>query len=141
MSSLVTKLVSLNEVFNRRLEGVKLHILALPDFAAKINKSEADFDKRSRSNALSVSSLVGNHGKSINITPGNAMDYNLATKVCSDIGGYLVEINSEEENEFIKNTFYKNWDIYIGGSDGIIEGNWEWAHSGDRIPMRNQEGL
>ncbi|KAH3858358.1 hypothetical protein DPMN_100981 [Dreissena polymorpha] len=165
----MTKLDSLNEVFNRGLAGVKRDISALPDFEARINKLEADlnrrlegvkrdtsalpdfearinkleayFNKRSSFIALSASSLVGIHGKGIYIRPNNKKDYNSATKFCSDIGGYLVEISSEEENSFIRKTFTTDWVIILGGSDRITEGNWKWAHSGDRIPMRNQIGF
>ncbi|KAH3858352.1 low affinity immunoglobulin epsilon Fc receptor-like [Dreissena polymorpha] len=143
LSDCEARINKLEADFNRRLEGVKRDTSALPDFEARINKLEADFNKRSRFKALSASSLFGIHGKSIYVRPNNATDYNSATKFCSDIGGYLVEINSEEENAFIKQTFFttRYTEIYLGGSDEITEGNWKWVYSGDRIPLRDQGGF
>ncbi|KAH3858346.1 C-type lectin domain family 4 member F-like isoform X2 [Dreissena polymorpha] len=169
MESVMTKLDSLNETFKRRLEGVERHISALygfdaminkldtdfnrrlegvkretsalPDFEAMINKLEADFNKPSRFQALSASSSsVRLHDTSIYVLGKKRTDYHSASKVCSDVGGYLVEINSEEENAIIMEMSDKSSvsGCYLGGSDRVTEGNWKWEHSGDSIPMRNQ---
>lgn len=57
---------------------------------------------------------------------------------CENIGGYLPEIDSKEEHEFLKdrsNTHFSksSYGIWLGGSDESHEGTWTWVHSGRHI--------
>jgi glucose/arabinose dehydrogenase len=50
-----------------------------------------------------------------------------ASKLASDLGGYLVSINSLAEQQFVANTFsLPNSIAYIGLSDTAVEGTFKW---------------
>jgi len=47
-----------------------------------------------------------------------------AQRKCEEAGGYLVRIESEEENDFVKQTEGPTW---IGATDEMEEGKWRWV--------------
>ncbi len=55
------------------------------------------------------------------------LNFTDASKLASDLGGYLVSINSAAEQQFVKDTFSRPNEIsYIGFSDSAIEGTFRW---------------
>ncbi|MFX0105897.1 MAG: lectin-like protein [Candidatus Hodarchaeota archaeon] len=54
---------------------------------------------------------------------------------CEAMGGYLVTLNSEEENDFVNNLVGTNR-IWIGFSDELNEGSWQWV-TGESITFTN----
>ena len=61
-----------------------------------------------------------------------------ASELCKTQGGYLAVINSQEENDvlftFTRSLGYDN--VYIGLSDSLNEGEWEWV-TGDALDYTN----
>jgi hypothetical protein len=62
-------------------------------------------------------------------------NWNDAKIHCESLGGYLVTINNQEENDFIEELIGLN-EIYIGFTDNMIEGDWQWV-SGEAITYTN----
>lgn len=60
-----------------------------------------------------------------------------AKKKCEDAGGYLAEVQSEPENEFILQLWPKDsaakYGPWLGASDEGTEGKWIWAKSGEAL--------
>ncbi|XP_048752125.1 C-type lectin domain family 4 member M-like isoform X1 [Ostrea edulis] len=57
-----------------------------------------------------------------------------AAMKCIRYGSKLVEIETKDENDFLKNTLLKNKDNYwTGGIDDVTEGKWFWAVSGSPL--------
>ncbi|CAG5124222.1 unnamed protein product [Candidula unifasciata] len=58
-----------------------------------------------------------------------------AQAICKVYNGKLAEIETFEENEFLKNLAKsKQADrVFLGGTDIFGEGNWEWSSSGKHI--------
>ena len=60
----------------------------------------------------------------------DSLSWPAANKKCENMGGYLVIINSKEENDFVYNLANKNqvnnW-IWIGLSDHLSEGTPKWV--------------
>lgn len=54
---------------------------------------------------------------------------------CEAMGGYLVTINSNEENSFVNNLIGAN-SIWIGLSDELDEGVWQWV-TGESVSFTN----
>ncbi|MBK6089965.1 lectin-like protein [Ruminococcus difficilis] len=53
----------------------------------------------------------------------------LAYKTCARLGGHLVTISSQQENDFVLSTWNPNSDtdyLWLGASDERSEGNWTW---------------
>ncbi|XP_010606078.1 C-type lectin domain family 4 member E isoform X2 [Fukomys damarensis] len=48
-------------------------------------------------------------------------------KNCSGMGAHLVVINTAEEQEFLFHTKPKLREYYIGLTDQVIEGQWQWV--------------
>ncbi|GAB1291257.1 C-type lectin domain family 4 member E [Apodemus speciosus] len=46
---------------------------------------------------------------------------------CSDMGAHLVVINTQEEQEFLFHTKPKRKEFYIGLTDQVVEGQWQWV--------------
>jgi uncharacterized protein YraI len=65
----------------------------------------------------------------------NAKTWTEAKDACEALGGYLVSLNSEEENNFVNNLVGANR-IWIGFSDELNEGNWQWV-TGETITFTN----
>ncbi|XP_071114485.1 perlucin-like protein [Haliotis cracherodii] len=58
-----------------------------------------------------------------------------AAEICERFGGYLVEITSSDENDFVKR-FVKargTANVWTGGSDLLSAGHWRWLYSRDII--------
>ena len=60
---------------------------------------------------------------------------------CNQEGGYLTEVDSEEENQaIVKYIITQKWqrkkEFWIGLNDFMVGGRWQWAHSG--IKLGNQ---
>ncbi len=55
--------------------------------------------------------------------------WNEAKKRCADAGGYLVSINSKEENEALWEILGSTWEhsAWIGFTDSDVEGSWRWV--------------
>ncbi|XP_006875556.1 PREDICTED: C-type lectin domain family 4 member E [Chrysochloris asiatica] len=51
----------------------------------------------------------------------------LSVKNCSDMGAHLVVINTQEEQEFLFHAKPKSKEFYIGLTDQIVEGQWQWV--------------
>ena len=52
-----------------------------------------------------------------------------AAEYCASLGGHLVTINSQEENDFLTRVFTRprNEAVMIGASDFETEGDWKWV--------------
>ncbi|XP_048245821.1 echinoidin-like [Haliotis rufescens] len=64
-----------------------------------------------------------------------------AEEICKDFDGFLVEISSSGENNFIK-SFVKNKGlsvraVWLGGNDLLSEANWMWSHSKLNLDFTN----
>ncbi len=61
-----------------------------------------------------------------------------AKAYCEKLGGHLVTITSKEENDFLVETFLKNYDdgVSIGFSDEKTEGTWAWV-TGEKATYTN----
>lgn len=59
-----------------------------------------------------------------------AMNWNDAKEHCETINGHLATITSQAEWDFVSNDNYylllKSTIHWVGGSDEVIEGKWEW---------------
>ena len=61
-----------------------------------------------------------------------------AVSTCNDLGGYLVEIESKPEDDYIINKVTGlaksvNVDYWIGAEDLDNDGNWIWHNSGNPV--------
>ncbi|BFZ21806.1 hypothetical protein BsWGS_24845 [Bradybaena similaris] len=58
-----------------------------------------------------------------------------AAALCSAYGGYLAEINSQAENDFLVSEAQtrKLGNVWLGGSDILKEGAFRWTTSGETI--------
>ena len=54
---------------------------------------------------------------------------------CESLGGYLVTISSQSENDFVANLMVSD-EIWIGFTDESIEGSWEWV-TGESVTYTN----
>merc|ERR1711936_1433092 len=72
-----------------------------------------------------------NFGDSCYHNSGAAMNWNDAHEYCLEIGGYLVEIDAQEEEDWLLGAFaVYDQDYWIGLTDQEEEGEWIWADSG-----------
>jgi len=58
------------------------------------------------------------------------MTWHQAKVDCEARGGHLVAISSKEENNFIRN-LAGSQNIWIGLTDEIYEGSWQWVNGGN----------
>jgi hypothetical protein len=65
-------------------------------------------------------------------------DWLLAKHLCEEMGGHLVCIGNERENEFLVSLMKdaKTNEAHIGLSDDAEEGNWEWINGEPRLFTR-----
>ncbi|XP_052247583.1 perlucin-like protein isoform X2 [Dreissena polymorpha] len=64
--------------------------------------------------------------------------WELAQMVCRDMGAHLVEIESAAENNFVTNELQRRHATsWIGANDLLIENEWRWASSHNRITFAN----
>ncbi len=55
------------------------------------------------------------------------MTWHEAKAHCESLGGYLATITSQAENDFVYgNIGIDGKDIWLGGTDEVVEGTWEW---------------
>jgi len=54
-------------------------------------------------------------------------DWMSAARACKDLGGHLVTISSQAENDFVHRTVAKGGNVWIGYSDMQREGEWRWV--------------
>ena len=54
-----------------------------------------------------------------------------AQNVCKAIGGYLIEITSQEQNHYVEAILYEHPEqtVWVGATDLVSEGKWYWAAS------------
>ncbi|XP_034501395.1 C-type lectin domain family 4 member E isoform X4 [Ailuropoda melanoleuca] len=57
----------------------------------------------------------------------NTMSWTSSLKNCSDMGAHLVVINTQEEQEFLFFAKPKRREFYIGLTDQVTEGQWQWV--------------
>ncbi|XP_030177457.1 C-type lectin domain family 4 member E isoform X2 [Lynx canadensis] len=57
----------------------------------------------------------------------NTMSWASSVKNCSNMGAHLVVINTQEEQEFLFYAKPKRREFYIGLTDQVIEGQWQWV--------------
>ncbi|MEM7395358.1 MAG: C-type lectin domain-containing protein, partial [Verrucomicrobiota bacterium] len=69
------------------------------------------------------------------VTP---ISWDKAKSLAESMGGYLVCINSQEENEFVARLFGKRT-VFIGGTDAETEGEWTWL-SGEPVTFAQWQG-
>ncbi|XP_058414863.1 C-type lectin domain family 4 member E [Diceros bicornis minor] len=57
----------------------------------------------------------------------NVMSWTASLKNCSNVGAHLVVINTQEEQEFLFREKPREKEFYIGLTDQVIEGQWQWV--------------
>ncbi|XP_034331490.2 perlucin [Magallana gigas] len=63
---------------------------------------------------------------------GLLSDWMEAVTFCRDVDAQIVEIQTNEENNFLKNYLlhnHKNADFWVGATDAFEEGHWLWISS------------
>ncbi|VDH89575.1 Hypothetical predicted protein [Mytilus galloprovincialis] len=65
------------------------------------------------------------------------IDFTESTSFCNRIQGKLVEIESEDENNFIRNYLLHNTthtqNFWIGGTDAVFENEWRWMSTLEKM--------
>jgi len=74
----------------------------------------------------------GNHYKAFLDTNSTWWEAKFA---CDDIGGQLVVISTEQENEFVRR-LAKDHLVWLGGTDEFEEGKWTWDN-GEAFKFKN----
>ncbi|KAK7492750.1 hypothetical protein BaRGS_00016055, partial [Batillaria attramentaria] len=60
---------------------------------------------------------------------------------CKSLDGKLAEIESLEENEFVKQLARQGESAWLGGHDPESDGSWVWDVSGNSIPLQSGDWL
>jgi len=62
-----------------------------------------------------------------------SLNWNEAKKYCESVGGYLANVTTKEENDFIFYSLLNNDNklYWLGGTDEKVEGSWEWITGED----------
>ena len=55
-----------------------------------------------------------------------SMNWEEAKKYCENMGGHLLTINGQEEQDFIDSLDFESTDYWLGGTDAESEGTWKW---------------
>ena len=56
-----------------------------------------------------------------------------AFKMCKVLGAYLVEVQSKEEDDFLRAVMTVETAYWMGANDKVTEGVWVWKTSGERV--------
>merc|ERR1712110_445167 len=58
-----------------------------------------------------------------------------AEAMCKALGGYLVEVHSVQENDYLEKIVFEHRDpnVWMGAHDILTEGQWFWATSGEPV--------
>ena len=54
------------------------------------------------------------------------MEWDEAKEYCENMGGHLITITTQEEQDFINSLDLCSTDYWMGASDTMVEGDWEW---------------
>ncbi|XP_041372176.1 galactose-specific lectin nattectin-like [Gigantopelta aegis] len=77
------------------------------------------------------------HEESCYIIPQLMQTWTASMSLCQFYGGYLAEVTSQSENnfivQFIEQSHVKESQLWIGGSDMLAEGHWTWTDRGDLL--------
>jgi hypothetical protein len=84
--------------------------------------------------AFARSERVSFGGHTYALIEGN-LTWHAAKHRCEAMGGHLVCVETQEEDEFI-GRFCNGNVVWIGGTDELVEGEWRWV-TGDRMDYRN----
>uniref|UniRef100_A0A8D2ICP5 C-type lectin domain family 4 member E n=1 Tax=Urocitellus parryii TaxID=9999 RepID=A0A8D2ICP5_UROPR len=57
----------------------------------------------------------------------NTMSWLSSSRNCSGMGAHLVVINTQEEQEFLYHAKPKKKEYFIGLTDQVVEGEWQWV--------------
>uniref|UniRef100_A0A8C5ZN53 C-type lectin domain family 4 member E n=1 Tax=Marmota marmota marmota TaxID=9994 RepID=A0A8C5ZN53_MARMA len=57
----------------------------------------------------------------------NTMSWLSSSRNCSGMGAHLVVINTQEEQEFLYHAKPKKREFFIGLTDQVVEGEWQWV--------------
>lgn len=73
------------------------------------------------------------YGKSLYFRGNEKLTWQQANTKCVELGGYLAEVTSSEEQFFLvglaQSYLSSAKGIWLGGTDAHLEGNWIWVHS------------
>ena len=107
-------------------------VLPISAFADEtVNSSTSDYTKQSE-DLIPTDTIEFNGHYYAYFSSG--MIWNDAKEYCESLGGYLVCITSQEENDFVMSIVES--DIIIGLSDAENEGVWKWV-SGEDVHYKN----
>ena len=69
-----------------------------------------------------------------NFTSTEKVAWQDARDKCLEVGGYLAEVDTAEENDFLRTMAHeRNIELWIGGSDLDKEGLWQWSYSKENV--------
>ncbi|XP_046558299.1 echinoidin-like [Haliotis rubra] len=77
------------------------------------------------------------YGSSCYVLIKNPSTWAGADDICKDFDAFLVEVDTKDENEFLK-SFLKNKSltvkaVWLGGNDLLSEDHWMWVHSKEPV--------
>ena len=87
----------------------------------------------------SLSPIVYEYGGNYYLLTPTTSTWTDAQAYAESLGGNLVTINSEAEQNWLWDTFGWNQDVWIGMNDETTEGTWEWV-SGETVDYTNWAG-
>ncbi|XP_068853968.1 CD209 antigen-like protein E [Aphelocoma coerulescens] len=67
------------------------------------------------------------HGSSCYSFSMDSLGWASARNACADLGAHLVVVNSELEQMFLLDNSDRSASYWLGASDGVKEGEWEWV--------------
>ncbi|KAM4754691.1 CD209 antigen-like protein C [Cyanocitta cristata] len=67
------------------------------------------------------------HGSSCYSFSMDSLGWASARNACADLGAHLVVVNSELEQMFLLDNSDRSASYWLGASDGVKEGDWEWV--------------
>ncbi|XP_062585382.1 perlucin-like isoform X1 [Saccostrea cucullata] len=131
------QLIRLQDITDDQKQSLEENVNRLEN----VTKNNEDLKKRvNRLSSLSVSFYeISTRGKSTYVLLPVRASWDYAQVLCSDIGGSLAEIETEEEFTSLNYTLrvveeFKD-DLWIGGTDKDKEGVWKWASRSTPIKL------